>query len=86
LSNAAIYSFERLLTGGASLDQIDKFLHGLRSAREVSDTVKEGLGHFSSEGDFRDQVPFLLELCKNGFFTDARPGYRALHLYFSMGC
>jgi hypothetical protein len=83
LSNAAVYSFERLLTSGASLDQVDKFLHDLRSAREVSDTVKEGLGHFSAEGYFRDQVLFLLDLCKNGFFTDARPGSRVAFVFLN---
>ena len=84
MSNAAVYSFERLLTGGASLDQIDEFLHDLSSARETSDTVKEGLGHFSSQGDLRGQGPFLLDLCKNGCFPDARAESRVAFVFNGM--
>jgi len=78
-----VYSFERLLASGPSLDQIDEFLEGLRSARELSNAVKEGLDHFSSQGYLRGQISFLVELHENGFFADARPESRVAFVFFN---
>jgi hypothetical protein len=83
LSNVAVHSFERLLASRPSLDGIDQFLEGLRSERGVSDEVKDGLARFSAQGDLRDQVPFLLNLYKNGFFIDARRDSRVAFVFFN---
>jgi hypothetical protein len=79
----AVHSFDRLLVNGASVSQIDDFLQTLSSKNDPSMSAKVLVHCFSSKGYLRDQIPYLLDLYKNGCFTDDRPESRVTFIFFN---
>jgi hypothetical protein len=79
---SAVRAFDRLLRQGAEIRQIDEFLSALGTPADGS-YEQALLSHYAEGRKFRDQLPFLKELCRAGIYVDRCDGSRVAFIFFT---
>lgn len=79
---SSLRAFERLLEGGASESDVDRFLGELTPHADKSSYTHQLRLNFSRKGLFRDQVEWLSNLYASGIAIDRHSGSRVAFIFF----